>query len=76
LDKVALGQVSLKSFSLLLSIIFHHCSAFIHVSSGGRKLGPLAAHFLRDIASPNDNNNNNYDNSNNNNGDDDHGDIT
>jgi hypothetical protein len=41
--KVALGQVFPESFGFILSISFHRCSIFTHVSSGGWTVDPLAA---------------------------------
>jgi hypothetical protein len=32
-----------ESFGFLLSISFHRCSIFTHVSSGGWTMGPIAA---------------------------------
>jgi hypothetical protein len=42
-DKVALGQISLRIFRFPLSISFHRCSIFTHISSGGWTMGLLAA---------------------------------
>jgi hypothetical protein len=41
-----------ESFGFPLSVSFHRCSMFTHVSSGGWTKGPLAAQFSRDIVSP------------------------
>jgi hypothetical protein len=41
-DKVALGQVFLEPFGFPLSVSFHRCSIFIHVSPGGWTVGLLA----------------------------------
>jgi Mn2+/Fe2+ NRAMP family transporter len=51
-DKVALGQIFLGVLHFSLSVSFHHCSIFTYVSSFGWTVGPLVAHFHRDIVSP------------------------
>jgi hypothetical protein len=48
-----------KSFGFPLSVSFHRCSIFTHISSGGWTKGPLEAQFHRDIVLPHPNNNNN-----------------
>jgi hypothetical protein len=48
LDKVALGLFFSESFGFPMSVSFHRCSIFTHVSSGKWTKGPLAAHFHRD----------------------------
>jgi hypothetical protein len=42
-DNAALGQVSLWFLRVLLSISFHRCSIFTHLSTGDWTLGPLVA---------------------------------
>jgi hypothetical protein len=41
-EKIAMGQVFLHVFQFSPSISFHCCFIFIHVSSGGWTMGPLA----------------------------------
>jgi hypothetical protein len=47
-----------ESFGFPLSVSFHCCSIFTHVSVGWTK-GPLEAHFYRDIVSSHRNNKSN-----------------
>jgi hypothetical protein len=58
-DRVALGQAFLRALRFSLSVSFHRCSIFTHVSSGGWTMGPLEAQFYRDIVSLYCNSNNN-----------------
>jgi hypothetical protein len=55
LDKVTLGQVSLWALQVSLSISFHHCSIFTHVSCEGWTKGLPAVQFHKDIVSPHHN---------------------
>jgi hypothetical protein len=57
-DKLALGQVFAESFGSPLSISFHHCFTFSHVSSGGWTMEPLAAQLHTGIVSQHYNNKN------------------
>jgi hypothetical protein len=50
-DKMALGQISLQ-----VSVSFHHCSIFTHLTSGGWTKSSSEGRFHRDIVSPHRNN--------------------
>jgi hypothetical protein len=51
-DKLTLGRLYLRVLRFPLSVSFHRCSVFTHVSSGGWTKGPLEAQFHRDTVSP------------------------
>jgi hypothetical protein len=52
LDSVPLQRVFLAVLRFPLSLSSHRCTVFIYVSCGGWTVGPLPAHFQRDIVSP------------------------
>jgi hypothetical protein len=57
-DELALGQVFVEVLWFLMSVSFHCCSIFTHISSGCWTNGLLQAQFHRDIVLPHCNNNN------------------
>jgi hypothetical protein len=57
-DKVSLGQVSVRVLRFPLSVALHRCSILTHVSSGRWTMGPLEAQFRRDVVSPHRNSRN------------------